>query len=355
MAIINKPTDYFETVLYTGDGSTNQEVNGLDFTPSYIWIKGRDTGHPHTNIDSVRGGNKYIKANETGAEATNPIYGWIDSFDSDGFTTQIGSNSTPWNVNKNGEKYVSWNWKAGTAFTNDASSTSVGSIDSAGSVNQDAGFSIISYTGTGSNATVAHGLGAAPRMIIFKRYGTSGNWGVYHESIGNTKSLSLNTTSATDTDASYWNNTSPTSSVFSLGSSSLGNASTNIIAYSFAEKKGYSKFGSYIGNGNSDGTFVYTGFKPAFFLGKRTNSSGEWFLLDNKRNNSFNPQDRILETNSNSADISGSSYKYDFLSNGIKIRTTSQAYGNGSGDTFLYMAFAEQPFVTSTGIPTTAR
>jgi len=347
---IDDPSAYFQTTLYTGNGGTLAVTNGgnSDLQPDWLWLKKRSASVNHFLFDSIRGASKEINSNNTEAEASPSNY--LASFNSDGFS--IGSDS---DINGNNDTLVAWQWKAGTAFSNDASSTSVGSIDSAGSVNQDAGFSIISYTGTGSNATVAHGLGAAPRMIIFKRYGTSGNWGVYHESIGNTKSLSLNTTSATDTDASYWNNTSPTSSVFSLGSSSLGNASTNIIAYSFAEKKGYSKFGSYIGNGNSDGTFVYTGFKPAFFLGKRTNSSGEWFLLDNKRNNSFNPQDRILETNSNSADISGSSYKYDFLSNGIKIRTTSQAYGNGSGDTFLYMAFAEQPFVTSTGIPTTAR
>ena len=349
MAIIDKPSDYFNTKLYTGTGST-LAISGLNFQPDLTWIKGRSVAYSHILHDSVRTATKELKSNSTGAEGTDA--NGLTSFNSDGFSLGTGGA-----VNNNTTTYASWNWKAGTSFTNDASGTGIGSIDSSGSVNTDAGFSIISYTGTGSAATVAHGLGSAPRMIIIKDRSNTRNWGVYHQSMGNTFAIYLDLTNEKGgNNSGFWNSTSPTSSVFSINTRNEVNASSaNMIAYCFAEKQGYSKFGSYVGNGNADGTFIYTGFKPAFFLGKRTNSTGEWFLLDNRRSNSFNPQDRILEPNSSSADISGASYKYDFVSNGIKIRTTSGAYGNGSGDTFIYMAFAEQPFVTSSGVPATAR
>ena len=353
---IDKPTDYFDTLTYTGNGNTNQEVNGLNFTPSYIWIKGRDTAHPHTNIDSVRGGNKYLKSNETGVEETDPQYGWIDSFDSDGFTTQIGSNSTPWNVNKNGETYVAWCWRTGTSFTNDASSTGVGTIDSSGSVNQDAGFSIVSFdlSGQSGNETIKHGLNTAPKVVITKRRsGGAGDWTSYFGAIGNTY-LVLSSTNAGATSTSFMNNTAPTSSVFTVGDPSWWGANP-FIAYCFAEKKGYSKFGSYIGNGNADGAFVYCGFRPAWVMIKRDGSGENWTIRDNKRDVS-NVMTRALKPNLNAADGTGdgSEFSADFLSNGFKLRAAS-GHSNSSGQTNIFMAFAESPFVNSKSVPNNAR
>ena len=357
---IDAPTNFFDTLTYTGDGNTNQEVNGLNFTPSYIWIKGRNTAHPHTNIDSVRGGNKYLKANETAAEQTDPTYGWIDSFDSDGFTTQIGSNSTPWNVNKNGETYVAWCWKTGTSFSNDASATGVGDIDSTGSVNTDAGFSIVSYTGNGTSGTeVAHGLGSTPDLYITKSSSYAYGWGVYHKDIANDKGLFLNGTDAQLTGTGFRNSTAPTSSVFTLGGGSQpyrytsNKSGETYIGYFFNEVKGYSKFGSYSGNGNADGTFVYTGFRPAFTILKKSSSSGNrWVINDSKRSPS-NVVNKSLFADSNSAD-STTSQEIDYLSNGFKLRTTSSNH-NTSGHTYIYAAFAESSFVNSSGVPTNAR
>ena len=355
---LDKPKNYFDTLTYTGDGNTNLEVNGLNFTPSYIWIKGRDTAHPHTNIDSVRGGNKYLKSNETGAEETNPTYGWIDSFDSDGFTTQTGSNSNQWNVNKNGETYVAWNWKAGTSFTNDASATGIGSIDSTGSVNQDAGFSIVSYTGTGSTGTVAHGLGATPSMMIFKeRADDAHGWITYHHkntSAPATEFLLLNTTQATEDYADYFNDTAPTSSVFTIDTAGdINGSSDTYIAYCFAEKQGYSKFGSYTGNGSStDNSFIYTGFKVGWLMIKKTSGTSNWTIWDSVRQS--NEINKPLWGDLNSAEAAQSTVKLDLLSNGFKIRGNGSNVGS-SGGSYIYMAFASNPLVTSTGVPATAR
>jgi len=338
MAIIDKPSDYFNTVLYTGNSST-QSITGVEFQPDFTWIKARNQAYNHFLFDAVRGVQKRIKTNSTDAEST--VTG-LTSFDTDGFG--LGSNV---DMNGSGVNFASWNWKAGGT----ASSNTDGSITSSVSANQDAGFSIVSYTGTETNATVGHGLGSAPRMILFKRYGTTGNWGVYHESLGNTKGLFLNTTDAESTESTYWNNTSPTSSVFSLGGSSLGNKSTSMIAYCFAEKQGYSKFGSYTGNGSTDGTFVYTGFKPAFVIFKRSSGTGNWQLLDNKRLG-YNVENRTIYPNSSIAEQDEDDA--DLLSNGFKLRG-SGTDGNGSGSTYIYMAFAENPFVTSTGVPACAR
>jgi len=334
---IDDPSAYFQTTLYSGTGSSQAVTNtgNSDLQPDWVWLKVRSNGtYGHVVFDSVRGVNKALFPNANNVEEDQSSDVSLSSFNSDGFTVGGYFN----NVNQSGQTFVSWQWKK-TA---------------------DAGFDIVTATGNATAKTISHSLSAIPHVMIAKeKSGSVNDWTIYHHkntAAPETDSLILNETNATADQNTHWNDTAPTSSVFTVGTGSVVNRnSSTYVYYLFSEKQGYSKFGSYKGNGNADGTFVYTGFKPAFFLGKRTNSSGEWFLLDNKRNNSFNPQDRILETNSNSADISGSSYKYDFLSNGIKIRTTSQAYGNGSGDTFLYMAFAEQPFVTSTGIPTTAR
>jgi len=346
---IDDPTIYFNTVLYTGNGS-QRNITGVGFQPDWIWGKNRSATGSHNVIDSVRGVSKIIYTNLTDAEATDTSS--FNAFGSDGFS--VGSQS---NVNGNGNSIVAWNWKAGTSFTNDASSTGIGTIDSSGSVSDTAGFSIVSYTGTGSAGTLKHGLSTPPAVVLVKSRGGVYGWGMYHHkntSAPETDYLSINNTDATVDDAVFWNDTAPTSSVFSLGGTdAINKASTTHIAYCFAEKKGYSKFGSYTGNGNNDGTYVHTGFAPAFVLIKKSSASGtSWVIFDNKRN-TFNERSRILQTNDNGAEET-STNRIDFTSNGFKLRGTWTVINN-SGDTYIYMAFAENPFVTSSGVPTCAR
>ena len=352
MAIIDKPTDYFNTVLYTGDGSSSRSITGVDFQPDWTWVKSRNSADYNNMVtDVVRGALKMLKTDETTAEAEYSA-GGIGSFDSDGFTIAAGSSNNT-NMNNNTTTYVGWNWKAGTSFTNDASSTGIGSIDSTGSVNNDAGFSIVSWTGTGSAGTIKHGLNSVPSMIIIKNRSSAYDWTVGHNSLGWTNVVFLNLTTASQGDTQF-NNTAPTSSVFSIGTPLMANKSgDSIIAYCFAEKQGYSKFSSYTGNGNADGTFVYTGFKPAWVLIKQTNSSNIWELFDNKRT-TFNLIDAYLSPDASDAETTGSSQSLDFLSNGFKPRANASGL-NGSGSSYIYIAFAENPFVTSTGVPATAR
>ena len=340
---IDKPSDYFNTNLYTGNNTETSHTVG--FQPNFTWLKVRNAVGSHYLFDSVRGVTKYLRTNSTGAEGTDA--NTLKSFDSNGYT--IGTSNA---VNSTGETMVGWNWKAGTSFTNDASATGIGSIDSTGSVNTDAGFSIISYTGTGSVGTVAHGLGVIPKMILFKNRTTASNWLVYHEAIGNTHNLYLDATNAKGDRSDTFNDTSPTSSVFTVGTADLNTSGNSIIAYCFADVKGYSKFGSYTGNGNADGTFVYTGFKPAFVLIKVTSTTNDWEIHDNKRGSS-NVINAILQPNLSDAE-STSGREIDFLSNGFKLRN-SNSQNNLSGGTFIYMAFAENPFTTSTGVPACAR
>ena len=341
---IDDPSAYFQTTLYTGNGGTLAVTNGgnSDLQPDWLWLKKRNADVNHFLFDSVRGASKEINSNNTEAEASPSNY--LSSFNSDGFS--IGSDS---DINGNNDTLVAWQWKAGTAFSNDASSTSVGSIDSVGSVNTDAGFSIVSFTGGGANATIKHGLTSKPSMIIVKARGQASTWSVYHASLGATKFLRLEGTNAVGTEAGWWNNTEPTSSVFSIGTNHYANTQ---IAYCFSEKQGYSKFGSYIGNGNADGTFVYLGFKPAWLLVKST-ATNDWILHDTKRS-PHNVSNVTLFPNGSDADVTNTIYNQDILSNGFKARTT-HARLNGSGVSYIYMAFAENPFVTSTGVPATAR
>jgi len=341
---IDDPSAYFQTTLYTGNGGTLAVTNGgnSDLQPDWLWLKKRSASVNHFLFDSIRGASKEINSNNTEAEASPSNY--LASFNSDGFS--IGSDS---DINGNNDTLVAWQWKAGTAFSNDASSTSVGSIDSVGSVNTDAGFSIVSFTGGGANATIKHGLTSKPSMIIVKARGQASTWSVYHASLGATKFLRLEGNNAVGTEAGWWNNTEPTSSVFSIGTNHYANTQ---IAYCFSEKQGYSKFGSYIGNGNADGTFVYLGFKPAWLLVKST-ATNDWILHDTKRS-PHNVSNVTLFPNGSDADVTNTIYNQDILSNGFKARTT-HARLNGSGVSYIYMAFAEQPFVTSTGVPATAR
>ena len=351
---IDKPTDYFNTILWTGD-NTNRTISGVGFQPDWIWWKQRNGTDDHRLLDSVRGEGiasyKLLFSSGNYAEFDGSDNGGsqgnINAITSDGFSGIQGT--VGWNNwNGTGLNYVGWNWLAGGT----ASSNTDGSITSTVSANTTSGFSIVSYTGTGSNATVGHGLSSVPKMIIVKDRSATNNWTVYHVGVGNDKDILLDVTNAENTSTA-WNNTTPTSSVFSIGT--LGNVNTssnNYIAYCFAEKKGYSKFGSYTGNGNSDGTFVYTGFKPAWVLIKPSSTTGSWYLFDSTRN-SFNVTNSRLKVDGNEAESSNID-TLDIISNGFKLRDTNAAW-NGSGTTYIYMCFAESPFTTSTGIPTTAR
>jgi len=340
---INKSTDYFNTKLYTGNGST-QSITGVGFQPDLIWIKDRDTAVDwHWWNDVIRGATKTIHSNVNNAESTQASS--ITAFDSDGFT--LGNDGS---VNANSENYASWNWLADNTT---GSSNTDGSITSTVSANTTAGFSIVSYTGNATaGATVGHGLGVAPKMVIVKTLAQTNNWTVYHESIGATKHLHLNTADAESTATNTFNDTAPTSSVFTLGSGTETNASGNMIAYCFAEIPGYSKFGSYTGNGNADGPFIYTGFKPAFVIYKNIDTGYYWKLIDNKTNTGNGNEGAY--THPNTTDYVNSSSLYDdFYSNGFKIRNTNVT-GNGSGLNYIYMAFG-QSLVGSNNVPCTAR
>ena len=345
---IDDPSAYFQTTLYTGNGSNDLSITNSgnsDLQPDWVWIKQRDS-RDHFLFDSVRGVLQYVASNTDAAEST--LSDGLKSFNSNGFTIDDGVG-----INQNNDPHVSWNWKAGTSFTNDASSTGIGTIDSTGSVSDTAGFSIVSYTGTGSNGTIKHGLSTVPKIMIVKERDNANNWFVYHYSLGATKQLILQETDAEASFTATWNDTEPTSSVFSVGTSNGTNRSGGgLIAYCFAEKKGYSKFGSYTGNGNADGTFVYTGFKPALIIFKNADSgSADWVLYDNKRDG-FNSNNIALYPNASAGDDTGNDP--DILSNGFKQRATGSDR-NGNGENIIYMAFAENPFVTSTGVPATAR
>jgi len=349
---LDKPSDYFVTKLYAGNGGTNAQT-GVGFAPNWVWIKNRSGADNNALYDTIRGANKVIVSNNTNAEGSQSD--GLTAFGTDGFT--VGADGA---VNTNGNNFVAWNWKAGTSFTNDASGTGIGSIDSAGSVNQDAGFSICSYTGAGGVITVKHGLSTVPQVIITKNRDDANHWAVFHHkntSVPETDFLKLSDTAATTDDGDIWNDTAPTSAIFTAGDHSSSNRSGDaMVAYLFSEVKGYSKFGSYTGNGNADGTFVYTGFKPAWIMVKCTttaNSYDHWVIYDNKRLGYNIAGNRKIYANSNAAEA-GDDDLLDILSNGFKFRNTHSNV-NGSGQTFIYMCFAENPFVTSTGVPATAR
>ena len=458
---IDDPTIYFNTKLYTGNGSNGHAITGVGFQPDWVWIKGRSVAENHNVYDSVRGAGERLIPNGTNSETTKTDT--HKSFDSDGFTLDLGAE-----VNDNAQTFVSWNWLAGgtapsqtytvkvvsdsgnkyrfddfgtsavtldlqeggtytfdqsdssnsghplrfsttsdgthgggSEFTTNVTTTGTpgsagaktvitvasgtatlyyyctqhsgmggqantnstfgssnfsGGVQSIVSANTTSGFSIVKFTSSSSSGamTVGHGLGATPQVVIVKDIGASGNWQVYFEGIGtaNQQYLKLNATDALVNYSNLWG-AGMTSSLIGIGVAVAVDASESDIAYCFAEKKGYSKFGTYTGNGNADGTFIYTGFKPAFFLVKNiTNAGYDWELRDNKRD-SYNPVGYRLEGNTSDAE---SSYyaEYDFVSNGIKIRQNGNNY-NTSGASYIYMAFAENPFVNSNGVPNNAR
>ena len=341
---IDDPTSFFNTVLYTGNGTTDHAITGVGFQPDWTWLKKRNNADDNILQDVVRTPTKYLISNSTAVEGTYAE--GFKSFDSDGFT--LGNAN---NTNQNTHTFVAWNWKAGGS----ASSNSNGDITSSVSANTTSGFSIVSYTGTGSVATIGHGLGVAPKLIIVKtRSYSSQAWPVDVRAVDGI--LYLNETGAKGSygNSSPFPTTAPTASVFSVGSPENTNASSaTYIAYCFAEVKGYSKIGSYTGNGNANGTFVYTGFRPAWILLKQSSTSGAgWRIHDTKRGISGNPEDETLYASASNAESTGRDV--DFLSNGFKLRTDS-GDGNSSGATYIYLAFAESPFVNSNGIPTNAR
>jgi hypothetical protein len=340
---INKSSEHFNTKLYTGTGSS-QSVTGVGFQPDFTWIKQRSGTEQNVLFDAVRGVQKYIASNTTAAEATTATT--LTAFNADGFT-EGGHGMT----GANGSTYASWNWKAGGG---QGSSNTDGSINTTyTSVNTTAGFSISKYSGTGSNATIGHGLGVAPKMVIVKRLTGGADWVVGHDSMGWTKYIYLSANSAQVTSASAaWNDTAPTNSVFTVATNTQVNASgSDYVAYCFAEKTGYSKFGSYTGNNNADGAFVYTGFKPEFVIVKPANYADNWHMIDNKRD-TFNPMDTHMFPNLNNGDSTASSYEFDMLSNGFKPRSNNSAF-NGSYN-YIYMAFG-QSLVGSNNVPCTAR
>ena len=335
---IPKSSSYFNTKLWTGNSTNSTAITGVGFQPDMTWIKNRSQTDNHNLFDAIRGATYRIYPDDSSAQdqATNSLA----SFDSDGFTLNDGGP-----VNGNGENIVGWNWKANGS----GSANGDGDINSTVSANTTSGFSIVKYTGTGSNATVGHGLGAVPKMIIVKSITGTQWWFTYHIGMGNTKHITLNTTNAESGASSvYWNNTTPTSSLFSIGTDTGVNQSgIDYVAYCFAEKQGFSKFGTFIA---SNPCFVYTGFKPAFVMLKRYSATGNWSMLDNKRANSFNPQDPLY---ANATDAEQTSDDYDLVSNGFVIRNASGGGGGDSGS-MLYMAFG-QSIVSTNGNIATAR
>ena len=350
----------FNIVTYTGDagntGNTlSKTVTGVGFQPDFTWIKRRNDTRSHFVTDAVRGAGKQLKTNLTGTETS--YSGYLNSFISDGFTLGTDGDS-----NDTGGTYSSWNWLANNTS---GSSNTDGSITSTVSANTTSGFSIVSYTGNSTTgATVGHGLNQTPNMVIIKSRGHSTDWQTWFTGFGtgsgaSVKRIYLNQNYALSGLSA--NSFYPDSDVINMNSGDhyFNSSSYNYIAYCFHSVKGYSKFGSYTGNGSTDGTFVYTGFKPAFVMIKNTTNGNNWFILDNKRT-LFNLADDSLFPNSNSAEITNqpTNYGLDILSNGMKMRTSGDHLvnnNNASGNTYIYMAFAEAPLVGSNNVPTTAR
>ena len=338
-ATINKPSDFFNTVLYTGNGST-QSITGVGFQPDWTWIKERSSTSGHEVYDSTRGATKFLSPNATDVEGTNASA--LTSFDSDGFS--VGSGGA---VNENSQTYVGWNWLANGGTT---SSNTDGDVTSTVQVNSTAGFSITTYTGNSSSPLyVGHGLGVAPKVVLAKHRNVSTHWRMWHQGLsGAGYYLILDLTNAqSNSEPIFWQIPSSTTVGFL---SDFSNTSHDVVFYSFAEIKGFSKFGSYTGNGSTDGTFVYTGFKPAWILFKQIQNIGGWTMKDNKRSPE-NPADERLLADDTPAESTGADI--DFLSNGFKCRSASNAVNDS--ENYIYMAFAENPLVGTNGIPATAR
>ena len=342
---IDDPEAYFRIKLYSGNGSDDRAIvfDTTDTTmqPDFLWIKNRDSAFSHALFDAVRGSSKMLTTQGGDAEQTNASSGGLTSFDANGFTTNAGSGSNPYrNTNESGDGYVAWCWKESAT----------------------AGFDIVSYTGNGSARTISHSLSAKPHWIIVKNRSDDDNyWQVQHKSLGATKNMLLNDTIAVATVSTFWNDTEGTTSVFSVGTHDDTNENTDsIIAYLWSEKQGFSKFGSYLANNSADGNFIYLGFRPAFFMVKSASggsaSARNWRIYDNKRANTNGTStvgiDEQIFPNTTSAEVVNDN-ELDFCSNGVKIRCNDGGV-NTSGETYIWMAFAEAPFVNSKKIPCNA-
>ena len=348
---INKSTAYFDGKVYLGSSSA-VTVSGLNFQPDLVWVKDRDNANQHVLVDAVRGAGYFLQSNLSNAQVNNSSQS-ISAFTTDGFTTGTANPA-----NESGSTtlgFMSWNWKAGTTGSGNTGGSGTYKTYSY-SVNTTAGFSIVKYVGNGTSGhTIPHHLGSVPKMIILKNLDNTGGWAwrVYHASLGATQRIFLDVTTAAGTDSTAWNDTAPTSSVFTVGNSIGTNSNNeNFIAYCFAEKTGYSRFGIYEGTGNAtQSPFVYTGFKPAFVIIKKSNGAEEWNMNDTIRDSYGNPLDANLLANQNYTETDHD--RFDAISNGFKIRTTSGQY-NASGSKYIYMAFG-QSLVGSNNVPCTAR
>ena len=346
MAYISfQPSDHFNPLLWSGTGGSSAKT-GVGFAPDFAWIKSRTNTENHCLSDTVRGANKQLRSDVDEAESSGTDD--LTAFDGDGFTLGNGGK-----VNATGQTYVGWSWKAGTT-SGIAGSPSI--TPTSYSFNATSGFSIIEYTGNGvSGATLPHGLNAVPQLMIMKNRDATMDWVSYHQPIGNTKYLILNSTSAAGTSTTRWNDTTPGATLFTIGDTDKLNSDTvDYIAYVWAPIKGYSSFGQYTGNGNADGPFAYTGFRPAFVMIKRTNHTTDWRMYDNTRLG-YNPDNNDLAANTTA--VEGTGNEIDLLSNGFKIRIGADAPNplNGTSAPYVYMAFAEFPFVSSNSKAGTAR
>ena len=347
-----QPHDYFNSLLWAGNGSAGRDITGVGFQPDWVWIKNRSRSSNHTIVDATRQSGTYpISSSSNAAQDTDTNQ--VSALISDGIT--IGSST---NTNANSENLVGWFWKAGAGA---GSSNTDGTINTTTtSVNTTAGISISTYTGNSTQgATLGHGLGVAPKMIMIKSSSNAEAWVVGHEHMNATNAwdyyLHLHETGGRSQNNNRFGNVYPTTSVFTLGNEDQVNSSSKqYVAYCFAEKKGFSKFGVYTGNGNADGAFVYTGFKPAFVMIKERDNNGEsWMILDSTRSTE-NVTDEVLFANANQAEEANQSSKgIDFCANGFKIRSTDAVINDG--EKYIYMAFAKEPVVASNGDPATAR
>ena len=344
---IKNGKEHFDAVLYSGTGSSNA-ITGLEFSPDFIWIKVRDATDNHVLVDTIRGTDSVLFSNSNDGEASS--FDRFTSFDSNGFT--VDTTDSSWNNSSN--DYVAWCWKAGgTAVSN-----TDGTITSSVSANTDAGFSIVSYTGNDTNgATVGHGLSSPPEWILFKTRSIGDNWRVYHASVGATKAFQLDNSSGSNGTLAafqddFLSNTVPNSTTITLGDTSNVNGTGTQIAYCWHSVEGFSKFGSYEGNNDSDGTFVYLGFKPSLIIFKNADATGSWVMYDTARNTE-NPVDTRLTANATSSEGTSASMHVDFLSNGFKHRNSDQDLN--TSHTFVYMAWAENPFGGENTAPATAR
>ena len=345
---IDKSTDYFVTNLWTGN-NTAQTITGIPFAPSFVWIKNRSTAESHTLVNTAVGANNFLKSNATSGNNTNSEF--LKSFTSDGYT--LGSADE---VNNGSNNIVGWNWKGGTT-SGIATNGTTTITPSAYSFDQTSGFSVIKYTGNGvDGAYLPHGLGVSPQVMIVKRSTDDGyDWYMYHVALGNQKYMQLNTANGVSGTDGMWGSFTPTSVNMKMSNDAqIGVSSKDYVMYCFAQKQGFSRCNSYIGNGNADGTFVFTGFSPAVVIMKNvTNGSTPWLIWDNKRPG-YNLTNLRLRPNTTDAEDTSTADPIDFLSNGFKCRGSNDD-SNKAGSTFMYIAFAESPFVSSTGIPTTAR